>query len=563
VTAPPSPPWYANAAIYSLDVRTFQDSDGDGVGDFDGLTARLDYISSLGVTAMWLLPFLPSPYHDGGYDVTNYFDVDERLGGMASFVRFARQARRLGLRFIVDLPLNHTSVDHPWFRAARSDRTSKYHDYYIWVDEPPPNSPEQIVFRGEQPEPWTYDEEAGRYYLHRFYVDEPDLNHANPAVREEVLGIVQFWLELGASGVRIDAAPYIAKKSAADPHVHGPAALLREMHRRARSVRADAVLIAEADVEPDDLRAFVGDGDEMQMLFNFLLNNYFFLALAREEAEPLIQVLGMLPHLPPGAQWANWVRNHDELDLERLSSRDRDDVLRAFAPEDDIRIYGRGIRRRLPPMLDGDSRRIELAYSLLFGLPGTPIIRYGEEIGMGDDLSLPQRNAVRTPMQWIPTGNGGFSTADRCDMVLPVVQDGACGFRVVNVADQQTRRDSLLSRIERFIAVRRQHPEIGCASPTVVDTGDPAVFSLAYRSGSDVTVVAYNLAGEARTVHLEQLDGHEYLFDCLADGDTERIHSDKWSLDLEPYGYRWFIARAPRVSDGGGDGPAAHTATQP
>lgn len=562
MTASPSPPWYGNAAIYSLDVRTFQDSDGDGVGDFDGLTARLDYLSSLGVTAIWLLPFLPSPDRDGGYDVTDYFDVDERLGGMASFVRFARQARRLGLRFIVDLPLNHTSVDHPWFRAARADRASKYRDYYIWVDEPPPNSPEQIVFRGEQPEPWTYDDEAGQYYLHRFYEDEPDLNHANPAVREEVLGVVQFWLELGASGVRIDAAPYIAKKSAADPHVHRPSDFLREMHRRATSVRADALLIAEADVKPDDLRGFVGDGDEMQMLFNFLLNNYLFLALARQEAEPLIQVLGVLPHLPPSAQWANWVRNHDELDLERLTSRERDDVMQAFAPEDDMRIYGRGIRRRFPPMVDGDRRRVELAYSLLFGLPGTPIIRYGEEIGMGDDLSLAQRNAVRTPMQWAPTCNGGFSTADRSDIVLPVIEDGAFGVCAVNVADQQARRDSLLGRIQRFIAVRRQHPEIGCVRPTVVDTGDAAVFSLAYRSGDDVTVVTYNLSGEARTVHLEQLDAHDHLFDCLADGDTAPIDSGTWKVDLDPYGYRWFVARAPHVSDTAGT-PTARAATRP
>ncbi len=294
--------WYRNAVIYSLDVRTFQDSNGDGVGDFPGLSSRLDYLGGLGVTALWLQPFFPTPYRDGGYDVTDYMDVDDDLGGLPAFLDFAAQARDNGLRLILDLPLNHTSSDHPWFRSARSDRDSVYRDYYIWADEPPPASPEQVVFAGK-PKPWTYDEEAGQYYLHRFYEHEPDLDHANPDVRQEILEIVKFWMKLGASGLRIDAAPYLAQKSAADPAQRGPHGFLRQMYECVTDERPDAMLLAEADVKPADLRGYFGDGREMQMLFNFVVNNYYFLALARQEAEPLVKALAILPHRPRRAQW--------------------------------------------------------------------------------------------------------------------------------------------------------------------------------------------------------------------------------------------------------------------
>ena len=535
--------WYKNAVLYCLDVRTFQDSDGDGVGDFDGLRSRLDYLSNLGVTALWLLPIFPSPYSDSGYDVVDYMTVDEQLGGLPSFLAFVERASEKGIRVILDLPLNHTSREHRWFQAARSDRGSRYRDYYIWAEEPPPDSPEQVVFRGQQPNPWTYDDEAGQYYLHRFYEEEPDLNHASPEVRREILDILAFWIRLGVSGIRVDAAPYIAKKSAADPAEGGAHPFLTEMHECVTSQRPDAMLMAEADVRPAELAGYFGEGREMQMLFDFLVNNYFFLALAREEAEPLVKVLGVLPHRPPGGQWANWVRNHDELDLERLTSYERQDVMQAFAPEEDMRVYGRGIRRRFPPMVEGDQRRMEMAYSLLFALPGTPIIRYGEEIGMGDDLSLSQRNAVRTPMQWSPSHNGGFSTAERKRLTFPPIGEGPFSYHNVSVAQQQINRDSFLARMQLLIGVRRQTPEIGWEEPDIVDTGHTGVLGLKYGREEDVVVVLHNLSAEAAEVQLPKMAGHDYLYDIVADEPYDEAVNDDWQLHVSGYGYRWFRAR--------------------
>ena len=550
--------WYKNAVIYSLDVRTFQDSNGDGIGDFDGLTSRLDYLSTLGVTAVWLQPFLPSPFRDAGYDVTDYMDVDEQLGGLPSFLAFADRARQAGIRLILDLPLNHTSIEHRWFQQARADRNSPYRDYYIWADEPPADSPEQIVFQGEDRTPWTYDEVAGQYYLHRFYDHEPDLNHASPAVRREIIQTLEFWMRLGASGIRIDAAPYLAEKSAADPHQAGAHEFLQQMHECVTAQRPDAMLMAEADVKPSDLSSYFGEGREMHMLFNFVMNNYYFLALAREEAEPLVKSLGVLPYRPHAGQWANWVRNHDELDLERLSSHERADVMATFAPDEDMQIYGRGIRRRLPPMVQGDQRRMELAYSLLFALPGTPIIRYGEEIGMGDDLALPQRNAVRTPMQWAPERNGGFSNADPGELLFPVIEDGSYGFSQVNVVQQMIHRNSLLARIQRMIAVRRQTPEIGWKEPEIMNTGDPGVLGFKYRHGADVIVILHNLSGASTTVQLEQLEDHRYAYDVLADQPYDPLDEEGWKVGIEGYGYRWFRAQKSAETD---EGPSAEAAT--
>lgn len=554
--------WYKNAVVYQLDVRTFQDSDGDGIGDFDGLRSRLDYLSSLGVTAVWLQPFFPTPYEDAGYDVVDYVTVDDDVGGLPSFLAFAERAKEKGIRVILDLPLNHTSDQHPWFQQARSDPNSKYRDYYIWADEPPPNSPEQIVFRGEKPDPWTYDEQAGQYYLHRFYAEEPDLNHANPDVRREILEILEFWLRLGVSGIRVDAAPYIAKKSAADPEEHSVHPFLQEMHASVTAARPDAMLMAEADVRPAELSGYFGDGREMQVLFDFLMNNYFFLALARHEAEPLVKALGVLPRRPRQGQWANWVRNHDELDLERLSSRERADVMAAFAPEDDMQIYGRGIRRRFPPMVAGDRRRMELAYSLLFALPGMPIIRYGEEIGMGEDLSLPQRNAVRTPMQWSPEANAGFSTADADALLHPVIAHGPYGYEHVNVSQQQIQRDSFLARMHLLIGVRRQTPEIGCEEPDVIQTGDPAVLGLKYSHVDEAVVVLHNLSDDARTLKLEQLEQHRFMFDVLADQGYDAADDDTWEMEIDAYGYRWFRVSSRARSQPGAAAEAATGALQ-
>jgi maltose alpha-D-glucosyltransferase/alpha-amylase len=352
--------WYKNAIIYALDVETFFDSDGDGVGDFDGLTRRLDYLAGLGVTCLWLLPFYKSPNRDGGYDVADYYGIDPRLGTLGDFAAFLHAAQERGIRVLIDLVVNHTSTDHPWFQAARADPGSRYRNYYIWVDEPPEIERRGgLVFPGEQLSNWTFDEEAGAHYWHWFYEHQPDLNTGNPEVRQEIMKIMGFWLELGISGFRIDAAPFLFKrKGLSGSHPEDPLAFLIELRRFLNEQRPDAVFLAEADVSTDEISFFLGKGERMHLLFNFMLNNYFFLALASGSAEPLREVLAMVPPPPSPSQWANFVRNHDELNLDRLPDVGRDYVFEAFAPELEMRIYGRGIRRRLPPMLKGDRQRL-------------------------------------------------------------------------------------------------------------------------------------------------------------------------------------------------------------
>lgn len=533
--------WYKNAIIYAIDVGTFMDSNGDGVGDFDGLTMRLDYLAGLGVTCLWLLPFYPSSNGDNGYDITDYLNVDPRHGTLADFVEFVHAARQRGIRVLVDLVVNHTSDQHPWFQAARKDRNSPYRDYYIWVDQPPENSAEENIFPNVESGVWTYDDEAKAYYYHKFYHFEPDLNNANPAVREQVRKIMDFWLQLGCDGFRVDAAPHIIESKGpkalplGDPHL-----LLREMHDFLAARDADGVLIAETDVEPDELATFFGDGDEMQMLFNFLLDNYLFLALAREQAEPIARALRTLPGKPDVGQWANFLRNLDELDLERLTNMERDDVFAAFAPEENMRIYGRGIRRRLAPMLGGDRRRIQLAYSLLFSMPGTPVLVYGDEIGMGEDLSLDERNSVRTPMQWSPEPNGGFSTAPPDQLARPVIAEGDYGYQQVNVIDQRRDPESLLSWMARVIALRRETPAFGEGNWKVIETDQPTVFAHSCKQKDIEVLAVHNLGREGCEVVLDR-DGYEdeYLIELFNDQQYEPPEDTK-RMQITGYGYRWF-----------------------
>lgn len=370
-----------------------------------------------------MLPHYQTPNRDNGYDVSDYFRVDSRLGDLGDFVDFVRQAKSRGIHVLLDLVVNHTSIDHPWFQEARRDRRSPFRDFYIWSDEPTDGAPPRIVFNPSDNKPWDYDEQAGQYYLHRFYRHEPDLNTANPELQLEIRKIMDVWLQLGASGFRIDAAPYVGHEAASafggDPH--GFSKELREF-LVARS--GEGALMAEADVDPKNLDAYFGRGDEMQLLLNFALGSYLFLALARESSEPLRHVLDMLPRPPRTGQWANFLRNHDELDLERLSVSEREEVYATFAPEQSMRLYHRGIRRRLAPMLKGDQARIRMTYSLLFSLPGTPVMLYGDEIGMGDDLTQKERNPVRSPMQWSDDPNAGFSSAPSDRLVLPIIDRG-------------------------------------------------------------------------------------------------------------------------------------------
>ena len=482
--------WYKNAVFYCLDVGTFMDANGDGIGDFEGLLRRLDYLAGLGVTALWLQPFQPSPNRDDGYDTTDYYAVDCRHGSMGDFVEFTQQARDRGIRVIIDLVINHTSDQHPWFKAARRDERSKYRHYYYWAKKKPRGADKGMVFPGVQKTTWTYDKEARAYYHHRFYEFQPDLNLENPAVQEEIRKIMGFWLQVGVSGFRVDAVPFIietvpqsdyhrqglyeasgktsngnssngkakGRRNGLDPEMRFN--YLRELHDFLQWRTGDGILLAEANIVPEENLDYFGpEGDRMHMILNFQVNQNMFYALASGDCRPLARALRATRKRPELSQWGIFLRSHDELDLGRLADKQRQAVFEAFGPEPGMQLYGRGIRRRIASMLGGDSRRLELASSLMFSLPGTPVMRYGDEIGMGDDLSLPDRTAVRTPMQWTADRHGGFSTAGRTQ--IRAVSAGPFGFQRVNVADQRRSAGSLLNVNERFIRTRKECPEFG------------------------------------------------------------------------------------------------------
>ena len=550
--------WYKDAIIYSLDVDSFQDSDGDGIGDFRGLGERLDYLSSLGVTCLWLLPFYPSPNRDNGYDVMDYYGIDPRLGSLGDFVEFMHKARERGIRVLVDLVVNHTSDQHPWFQAARQSKDSPYRDYYIWSDTLPENAHEGMVFPGYQDAVWDWDEAAQAYYFHRFYAHQPDLNISNPEVREEICKIMGFWLELGVSGFRVDAAPFLIEmKGAAAKPGEDHYDYLREFRDFLSWRRGDAILLAEANVSRDKVCEYFGDDAKIQMLFSFLLNQHLFLALARQQAEPLVRGMRLPPVPPPTGQWANFLRNHDELDLGRLTPEERQEVFQAFAPDPSMQLYERGIRRRLPPMLGikpgikpgiepgiepgGDRRRLEMAYSLMFSLPGTPVLRYGEEIGMGDDLSLPERESVRTAMQWSTERNSGFSTAPPDRLARTAIAGGPFGYEAgVDVENQQREAGSLLHWMERLIRTRKQCPEIGWGTWEILETGDPAVFAHRCTWSGGTVVAVHNLADRPAAVRIDLKEQHqEKLVELLGDQPYKLVEVGA-QIDLEPYGYRWF-----------------------
>jgi maltose alpha-D-glucosyltransferase / alpha-amylase len=533
--------WYKDAVIYCLDVDRYQDSNADGVGDFHGLKDRLSYIAGLGFTCVWLLPFYPSPDRDNGYDVSDYYGVDPRLGSLGDFVEFMHLARERGLRVIVDLVVNHTSRDHPWFQAARSDPKSPFRDFYVWSKVKPDDAHEGMIFPGVQESIWTYDRKAGEYYLHRFYHHQPDLNVANPRVRDEIHRIMGYWLALGVSGFRIDAAPFVVEMKGVDREgVRDPLEFLADFRAFLSWRRGDAIMLAEANLAPEEIPDYFAQ-DKLQMGFNFVLNQHVFLALARQQAAPLIEGLLTPPPLPENGQWATFLRNHDEVDLGRLSESQRADTFAAFGPEPSMQLYGRGIRRRLAPMLGGDERRIKMAYSLMLSLPGTPVINYGEEIGMGDDLSLTERNSVRTPMQWSSDDNGGFSTARPRDLIAPVVSEGRFDYRKVNVSAQRKDPESLLSWLERAIRTRKENREFGWGAVDIVDTGSPAVFGHRLQHEGGTIIAVHNLAQEAVRVKLDLSDyPGRRLIDLVDHTERQPVRGERHELKLEAYGFHWF-----------------------
>jgi maltose alpha-D-glucosyltransferase / alpha-amylase len=529
--------WYKNAIFYSLDVETFLDSNGDGVGDFKGLMSKLDYLAGLGITCLWLLPFFPSPNRDNGYDVKDYYNVDNRLGDLGDFVKFMSMCKELGIKVIIDLVINHTSIEHPWFQMARENVNSPYREFYVWSDKPKKFRVEELMFQGEESTIWTYDKVAGQYYLHRFYKEQPDLNISCPVLRQEILKIVEFWLALGVDGFRVDAAELVIDnyglKSSGKDRLE---LFLEELRSFVSSKNPDAILLAETNIKPGKVRTYLKGDKRMHMAFNFYANQHAFHALADGNASILAAGFKQLPVCTDDQQWLNFLRHHDELSLQLLSEKAVKKVFAVFAPDKRSRIYRRGIRRRLAPMVENNLSIIRMLNSLLFSLPGAVLLRYGDEIGMGDNLRLAGRASVRTPMQWSAAVNGGFSTASGTELVHPVVNDAEFGYERINVLSQQRDPDSLLNFIERLITTRKQTPEIG--------TGKYAFKKIAREilvhscRTDDVTMAfIHNMSAAVFTIPaVDAIPKGGMVFEIFSDGESTL---DEQLIILAPYGFMW------------------------
>jgi maltose alpha-D-glucosyltransferase/alpha-amylase len=516
------------------------DTSGDGTGDFEGLMRRLDYLEALGVDTLWLAPFQPTPNRDNGYDVSDFYGVDPRHGSSGDFVEFMQHAEKRGIRVIIDLVANHTSDQHRWFQEARSDRSSPYRDWYVWSKKRPSDWNEGMVFPGVQKSTWTYDKKAREYYHHRFYDFQPDLNMDNPQVRTEVRRIMGYWLKLGVAGFRVDAVPFVVEKPAP-----GPAKpvlqmeYLTEMRKFLQWRRGDALLLGEANVLPEETEKYFGkSGEGLHMMFNFFVNQHLFYALASADVRPLEEALRATRKIPAAAQWAHFLRNHDELDLGRLTEEQRGKVFARFGPEERMQLYHRGIRRRLAPML-GNPRQIELAYSAMFSLPGTPVLRYGDEIGMGEDLTLDERAAVRTPMQWSDQHHGGFSTAGKT--IHPVISQGPYSYERVNVENQQRDSASLLRWTGRMIRLRKQCPEVGWGEWKILSTGSPHVLALRYDWRDNSLMTLHNFDEKPHEIRI-QPDGERgrRLSNLLVEEELRENEDGSYRIVLEAHGYRWY-----------------------
>ena len=540
-------PWHKTAIAYTIDIETFADGNGDGIGDFQGLASKLDYLAGLNITCIWLQPFFPTPNRDHGYDISDYYNVDPRFGTLGDFVEFSQAARNRGIRIIADLVVNHTSIDHPWFQQARSDPNSKYRQYYVWSKEKPPHADEGMVFPGKEKTTWTWDKEAKMYYYHRFYWHQPDLDTGNPAVRNEIDKIIKCWLQLGVSGFRVDALPFVITSKGPGKTGFGDCPeYLIDMRQCLSWHRGDAVFMGEANLPPEQVPMYFGEGDRVHVIFNFYVNQHLFLALAREDASPIRDAYAALPAIPKFCQWANFLRTHDELDLGRLSDSEREEVFKAFGPKANMQLYKRGIRRRLAPMLNNDRRQLELAHSLLLTLPGTPVLRYGDEIGMGEDLSLEERDSIRTPMQWSSAKNGGFSSAPPKSLVLPVVDRGEFGYDRVNVETQLRDPGSLLNWLERMTRLRMRSPEFGTGACEFLKTSDAAV--LAHRCKVDASCVfaLHNLSGRKLNAVVSLGADATHVFDLLSNREHNIAKGGDQSFTFEPFGYYWLRqGRAP------------------
>jgi maltose alpha-D-glucosyltransferase / alpha-amylase len=541
----PDPLWFKDAIIYEAHVRAFRDSDGNGIGDFPGLTERLDYLAELGVTAIWILPFYPSPGRDDGYDIADFAGVNPDYGTLADVRRFIREAHRRGLRVITELVCNHTSNQHAWFqRARRAKPGSPFRDFYVWSDTPDRYRDARIIFQDYETSNWTWDPVAGAYFWHRFYSEQPDLNFDNPRVREAIFQTMAYWLDMGVDGLRLDAIPYLYEREGTNcenlPETH---AFLKELRRQIDVRFAGRMLLAEANQWPEDSVAYFGDGDECHMCFHFPVMPRLYMAVAMEDRTPILDILAQTPAIPESSQWAMFLRNHDELTLEMVTDEERALMLQAYAPNPRARV-NLGIRRRLAPLMGNDRRRIELMNGLLYSMPGTPVLYYGDEIGMGDNIYLADRNGVRTPMQWSGGRNAGFSSADAQRLYLPVITDPEYHYEAVNVEAQERNPNSLLSWTKRIIALRKRHPAFGRGTIRFLEPDNRRILAFVREHAGESILVVANLSQYAQHTELDLPDfAGRRPTDLFGGVAFPAIGSTAYGLGLGPYEFRWFGLR--------------------
>jgi len=536
--------WYKDAIIYQVHVRAFYDSTGDGVGDFRGLAQKLDYLQELGINALWLMPFFPSPLRDDGYDISDYRSVHPSYGALDDFKIFLEAAHQRGIRVIIEMVLNHTSNQHPWFQESRSSLNNPKRDWYVWSETDTRYRGTRIIFLDTELSNWAWDPVSKQYYWHRFFSHQPDLNYDNPAVREEMWNVMKFWLEMGVDAFRLDAVPYLVEREGTNcenlPETH---AIMKDFRTRLDREFPGRMFLAEANQWPADLRPYFGDGDEFHMAFNFPLMPRMFMGLKLEDRKPITEILQQTPAIPENCQWCLFLRNHDELTLEMVTDIERDYMYDEYAREKSMRL-NLGIRRRLAPLLDNDRRRMELMNGILMSLPGTPIIYYGDEIGMGDNVNLGDRNGVRTPMQWDGGWNGGFSAADPEALYSPLMLNPVYGYQAVNVQSQKRFEHSLLSWMKRIIRARKSLPVFGRGTIEFLYPANHRVLAYVRQFGKDTILVVNNLSNSAQAV---ELDLRRYkgniLIEMFGRNPFPRIGDLPYLLTMGPYQFYWFRLR--------------------
>ena len=530
--------WYKNSIFYEVHTRAFFDSNHDGIGDLKGLTNKLDYIQHLGVDCIWLLPIYPSPLKDDGYDISDFYNVHPELGTLDDFKNLVNETHKRGMRIIADLVVNHTSDQCEWFKQAVADPDSPYYDYYVWSDSDQKYKDTRIIFLDTEKSNWTWNEKAGKFFWHRFYSCQPDLNYDNPAVREEMKSIMRFWMDMGIDGFRADAVPYLIEREGTNcenlPETH---AYLKELRALIDQEYPSSILLAEANQWPRDLRPYFADGDEFNMAFRFPLMPRIYKAIAQEDASSIINILQKTPDIPSNCQWCTFLRNHDELTVEMVTEEERQFLWDFYAPLPRMRL-NLGIRRRLAPLMDGDTNKILLLYAILFSLPGAPVIYYGDEIGMGDNIWLNDRDGVRTPMQWSPKKNGGFSENLNGDLYLPVIDKGDYSYEKVNVENQLADSSSLFNRLRKLISIRKNHEVFSTPDMQLLIQKNPAVFAIQRQNNQENLICLHNFSSSKQTVDLPQMK-----YKLLHKSENQRnvnITLEQSSLALEPYAYIWF-----------------------